>query len=97
MAENARKRMLKKLSNEISPEKIILDTEKRLKNFADSCNLTLNITKHDENLVFVVRGKKVGTSTTFDFSIPKKAIVENKDNTAQMVEKELQRLAEVMG
>lgn len=97
MAENARKRMLKKLSNEISPEKIILDTEKRLKNFADSCNLTLNITKHDENLVFVVRGKKVGTSTSFDFSIPKKAIVENKDNTAQMVEKELQRLAEVMG
>ena len=97
MAEAARKRMLKKLSNELSPEKIIQDTEKRLKDFATSLNLALGITEHGENLVFVIRGKKPGSSTSFDFTIPKRAIVENKDNTAQMIEKELTRMAERMG
>lgn len=97
MAEKARNLMLKKLTQETSPEKIIQDTEKRLKAFASTLNLALNITDRDENLVFVVKGKKPITNSSFDFTIPKRAVVENKDNTAQLVEKELARLAEMMG
>lgn len=97
ITDTSRNLMLKKLQTGISTEQLIKDSITTFTELAATYGLNLNCTKKEESLKFFITLKdNTAANKSFDFSIPKRVIIENYDNTVEMVEKEFQRIAAII-
>ena len=90
---NARNRMLQKIKNSNSNEQLIEKAAKKIKELAAYYNLNLNISKHEESFkLFITSNDNNSNNRSFDLTVQKRILIENYDNTMQMLEKEFKRI-----
>ena len=93
---NARKLMLQKIKNANSQDSIIDRADKKIKELATYYNLHLNISKHEDSFKLIITSNDNNLKNrSFDFTVSKRILIENYDNTMQMLEKEFKRIAAV--
>ena len=93
---NARKLMLQKIKNANSQDSIIDRADKKIKELATYYNLHLNISKHEDSFKLIITSNDNNLKNrSFDFTVSKRILIENYDNTMQMLEKEFKRIADV--
>lgn len=94
---NARNRMLQKIKNTNSHEQLIEKAAKKIKELAAYYNLNLNISKHEESFkLFITSNDNNSNNRSFDLTVQKRILIENYDNTMQMLEKEFKRMAYII-
>ena len=94
---NARNRMLQKIKNTNSHEQLIEKAAKKIKELAAYYNLNLNISKHEESFkLFITSNDNNSNNRSFDLTVQKRILIENYDNTMQMLEKEFKRIAYII-
>lgn len=94
---NARNRMLQKIKNTNSHEQLIEKAAKKIKELAAYYNLNLNISKHEESFkLFITSNDNNLNNRSFDLTVQKRILIENYDNTMQMLEKEFKRMAYII-
>ena len=94
---NARNRMLQKIKNTNSHEQLIEKAAKKIKELAAYYNLNLNISKHEESFkLFITSNDNNSNNRSFDLTIQKRILIENYNNTMQMLEKEFKRIAYII-
>lgn len=94
---NARNRMLQKIKNTNSHELLIEKAAKKIKELAAYYNLNLNISKHEESFkLFITSNDNNSNNRSFDLTVQKRILIENYDNTMQMLEKEFKRIAYII-
>ena len=94
---NARNKMLQKIKNTNSHEQLIEKAAKKIKELAAYYNLNLNISKHEESFkLFITSNDNNLNNRSFDLTVQKRILIENYDNTMQMLEKEFKRMAYII-
>ena len=89
--------MLQKIKNTNSHEQLIEKAAKKIKELAAYYNLNLNISKHEESFkLFITSNDNNLNNRSFDLTVQKRILIENYDNTMQMLEKEFKRMAYII-
>lgn len=92
----ARNNILRKIKNANSHDQLLEKAAKKIKELAAyyNLNLNLNISKHEESFkLFITSNYNNSNNRSFDLTVQKRILIENYDNTMQMLEKEFKKLS----
>lgn len=94
ITEDKKNLMLARIQAAASPEQIIWNVIKELEEFAINYNLSLSCENKNDSIVFFVREKEITSdSRSFDFSIPRHALLEQYDKMKEMIKSEILKMA----
>lgn len=91
---DSRNRMLQKIKQVNPCEHIIQNCSKKITELAASYNLDLSCSKNEDAFkILITKNDDNSQKRSFDFTIQKRTIIENYDNTMQMLEKEFKKIS----